>query len=289
LPGGEHGLAGGAGDAGSCRFLARAGHSKDGCASRGSLPIVILHSTLQSPVTFREFERRAHEMFDSIPEDFREGVDGLQVERGAVPHPALPEIFTLGECRTEQYPSDFGGAGEVRSFVVLHYGSFVELAARAEGEWDWEGELWETITHEIRHHLESLAAEDALEVEDYVVDQNFARLEGTPFDPFFFKDGVVLDDHVFEVDGDVFVETEVGPKEIERGSVSIAWGGRSVDVPIPGEMAEVHYLTVEGFPDDESETVLVLVRRKGMWDSLRSAFSGGAPEVSSSRHVVRDG
>jgi hypothetical protein len=240
-------------------------------------------------VTFSEFERRAHAMFGSVPEDFREGVDGLQVEREVLSHPALPGIFTLGECRTEHYPSDFGGPGTVRSFVVLFHGSFVELASRSDGDFDWDEEIWETITHEIRHHLESLAAEDALEVEDFVFDQNFARREGKAFDPFFFRDGIGLDENVFEVDEDIFVQIEVDEQAIERGIVRLALGDREVDLPLPEEMEDVHFLTLEGFPDDDDETVAVLVRRKGLWGSFVAALSGGPAEVGQSRRVVGQG
>src|SRR5699024_8517935 len=103
-----------------------------------------------------DFERRAQEIFDEIPPEYREGVDGLAVYPDSVPHPSLPGIYTLGECRSEFYPSEYGGAGEVRSIVVLFHGSFRELAA-TDDEWEWEEELFETITHEVRHHLESLA------------------------------------------------------------------------------------------------------------------------------------
>ncbi|MDQ3557568.1 MAG: metallopeptidase family protein, partial [Gemmatimonadota bacterium] len=148
------------------------------------------------PVNFRDFDRRAREIFDGIPPDFREGVDGIDVRPDAVPHPALPEIYTLGECLTEHYPSEFGGPGEVLSTVVLYHGSFRRLA-ELDPEWDWEQELWETVTHEVRHHLESLAADDALEVQDYAEDQNFARREGASFDPFFYRQGVRVEEGVW--------------------------------------------------------------------------------------------
>ena len=46
---------------------------------------------------------------------------------------------------------------------VLYYGSFLEVAG--EG-FDWEAEVWETLLHELRHHLESLAGRDDLVRED---------------------------------------------------------------------------------------------------------------------------
>jgi hypothetical protein len=235
-------------------------------------------------MTFEAFEARAREIFESIPPRYREGVDGLLVEREPRPHPELEDIYTLGECRTEQYPSEYGGPGSVRSFVVVYYGSFQKLAQQSE-DWDWEGELWETITHEVRHHLESLAAEDALEVEDYVLDQNFARREGKSFDPFFYRGGLLVEEGVYDVDGDLFIEAELGRDELATGAVALEWEGREVRVPLPESVADVHYLLVEGVEEENGDLVLVLLRPRGLWESLRAALAGGTPRVEQSRAV----
>lgn len=233
-------------------------------------------------MTFAEFKLLAHEMYDSIPPQYVEGIDGLVVEREALPHPALPEIYTLGECRTEQYPSEFGGPGDVRSTIVIFYGSFVRLAELNE-DWDWEEELWETITHEVRHHLESLAAEDALEVEDYVFDQNFARREGEPFDPFFYQDGRELGERTFEVDGDVFVERTVTADELAAGRVLFRWRHGTAVVPLPAPLGDLHFVTLEGLPEGPGEVVLVLRRPQSAWAGLRAALGGRKPKVHQSR------
>jgi hypothetical protein len=232
-------------------------------------------------MNFKQFAARAHEMFESIPEEYREGVDGLLVEAEAQPHPELADIYTLGECRTEQYPSDYGGPGSVRSFVVVFHGSFQRLSELDEG-FDWEAELWETITHEVKHHLESLASEDALEVEDWVMDQNFARRQGEPFDPSFFRGGVPLEQGGFEVDGDLFVEHPLDTAEIAAGSVAVEWEGRTLELPLPEAPGETHFVTVEDLEDDAGEFVVVLVRRRGVWDALRSALAGGTVPVTTS-------
>ena len=57
---------------------------------------------------FKAFERAATEAWDAIPDEFKEGVDGVVVSRESVAHPTLPDIFTLGHCDTEAYASDFG-------------------------------------------------------------------------------------------------------------------------------------------------------------------------------------
>ncbi len=211
---------------------------------------------------YQTFDARAREIFAAVPDQFLGGIDGLEVSRRTELHPSLPEVFTLGECLTEHYPSEFGGAGEVRSIVVLYYGSFLELARRDE-DFDWEGELYETITHEVRHHLESLATEDQLEEIDFAEDQNFHRRQGEPFDPFFFRAGVRHDDGSWEVDRDFFLEVRV---DRETGwPVSVRWQGEELHIERPEPLGDVHFLTLGAWSDDSREVVAVLQPRRAWW------------------------
>lgn len=230
---------------------------------------------------FPAFEARAREIFDSIPTVYREGVDGLEVSRATVPHPTLPDIFTLGECRSEAYSTEFGGAGEIRSVVVLYYGSFLELS-RLEEDWDWEGELWETITHEVRHHLESLATEDELEELDYAEDQNFARREGEAFDPFFYRSGTSLEKGVWEVDGDVFLEIPVEPAGAQGRVLAVRWRGRELAVPLPPALGDVHFVQLDEDSDRPGDVVAVLVRRRGWKEWLGALFRAAPLDVRQS-------
>lgn len=227
---------------------------------------------------FREFERRAHDVFEEIPAHFRDGVDGLDVRPDAVPHPSLPGIFTLGECLTEHYPSDFGGPGTIRSLVVLYHGSFQALARRSE-EWDWEHEIWETITHEIQHHLESLAADDRLEMQDFVEDQNFARRQGEPFDPFFYRDANPFAPGAYEVDGDLFVELRVDDARAGPGErLEVEVEGERIAFARPDPLGDPHYLTLAGVDGavEGSDLVVVLIPRRGLLASLGRLFTGPA-------------
>lgn len=228
---------------------------------------------------FHEFQRVAGAMFESIPPEYREGVDGLEVERGTVEHPSLPEIYTLGECRTETYPSEFGGPGEVRSFVVLFYGSFLALSRRRD-DWDWEEELWETITHEVRHHLESLAIDDSLEEMDYAEDQNFARREGEAFDPFFFRSAPVREEGVRELDGDLFLELPLTAAELQATpEIRFRYDGASWAAGRPERLGDVHFLRLDGVVEEPAEFHLVLVRRRGPLEWVRDLVRRAQLEV----------
>jgi Zincin-like metallopeptidase len=224
------------------------------------------------------FRRRAREIFDSIPAELRHGVEYVRVEPDALPHPSMPDVYTLGECATGEY--DVGiEPGAVRSGVHLYYGSFRELA-RLDDDFVWEAELWETITHEVRHHRESTAGEDALEDMDWAEDENFRRRAGKRFDPLFFHAGTAVGDGAWEVDGDLFVERELTEEELEDGrELAVTVAGEDLVVPLPGRIGDAHYLYLDGRWDEERDVALVLVRRQGAWEQLRRLFSRRRPEV----------
>jgi hypothetical protein len=225
-------------------------------------------------MTFEEFEQRAWEEWERIPQEYRSGVDGLVIERSALPHPSLPDIYTLGECRTESYPSDFGGPDTTRSVVVLHYGSFFRLS-RLDRDFDWSGELWETLTHELQHHLESLAADDALGDMDYAADENYRRYQGEPFDPFFYRHGLP-EAGWRRVEDEYFLE--LGEQE---SAIAFPWAGRHYVVDVPQDRGDVTFLTVTaGVEDAPAALHIVLVRPPGGWlATLRSLFRPQAAHV----------
>jgi len=218
---------------------------------------------------FQDFERSARDAFEEIPEQYREGVDGLTVLRDTLSHPTLPEVFTLGHCLTEEHPSDYGGPDTTRSMIALYWGSFRALADQ-DPDFDWEGELWETLTHELRHHLESLAGDDALEDVDYAADELFKRQEGLPFDPWYYQRGEALGGGAYVVEGGYYLEQLWDPREWEKvGAVSFTWHGSEFRIPRPAELGDVHFVLVLGSqPEDEQALELVLVRKRGWWEGL---------------------
>jgi hypothetical protein len=221
-------------------------------------------------LSYEEFGARARAVYAAVPDEYREGVDGLEVTRRTVLHPTLPEVYTLGECLSDFYPSEFGGPGEVRSRVVLYYGSFLALA-RSEEEWDWDDEIWETITHEIKHHLEHLASENALEELDYAEDQNFARRDGADFDPLFFRSGEMLGPGIYSADRDVFVELEVGADAAgERIAIDVPFHSAGFQITLPTELGQIHFLRVSDPPFAVAgELFVVAVRRRRVIDWVR--------------------
>lgn len=230
-------------------------------------------------VKLKEFERRARAAFEEIPEEFKEGIDGLTVSRDAPAHPTLPEVFTMGHCLTDEHPSEYGSPDTTRSIIVLYWGSFRALS-ELDPEFDWDGELWETLTHEIRHHLESLARDDALEDVDYAADELFNREEGLAFDPWYYQRGEDLGGGVFVVEGRHYLEQTWAQRAFsEATAVDFSWRGASYRVGRPAELGDLHYVRVlgEDFADDPLE--LVLVRKRSSWESLKRLAKRAPPTV----------
>jgi hypothetical protein len=223
-------------------------------------------------VTYEAFEARARALWDEIPDSYREGVDGLVVERNARAHATLADVYTLGECLTETYPSEFGGPETLRSLVVLYYGSFWRLA-RLDPAFDWEGELWETLTHELQHHLESLATEAGLEELDYAANENFKRAQEEPFDPLFFRSGESLGDGWYRIEDEYFLETAEPAK---AGRLEFDWRGDVYAARIPESDVDVLFLEVSGVPDPAPVLTLVRVRAQRLGERIRRLLRGAA-------------
>lgn len=224
---------------------------------------------------FRRFEEHATQAWARIPAAYKAGIDGLLIEQPARGHPSRSDVHTLGECITESYPSEFGGPDTTRSWVVLYYGSFRELAGR-DNDFDWAGEIWETLTHELRHHLESLADDDALGDFDIAVDENFKRRDGEPFNAFFYRGGELLGEGLYQVEDEVFQELEY---RTPTDAVEIEFDGVRWSVPWPDVDADVAFVELDPVAAPPLLYTLVLVRRASTWEVLKSVWRGRRPCV----------
>lgn len=109
--------------------------------------------TQKVPLDFESFRNLAHEMVELLPPELFRGLSGgVRVMPGAVTE---DDAFLMGE-----YVEDDLGRS-----ILIHYGSFVEVL---EGEplETWKDELYKTLVHELRHHVEALAGVDDLSFEE---------------------------------------------------------------------------------------------------------------------------
>jgi len=206
-------------------------------------------------VTFEDFQSLVRRLQHDIPAQFESGVAEIDVSPKTVPDPVHRGVYTLGEC----IPLTWTGDGsDLHSRIVLFYGSFRALA-RQRPDFDWRAEAWDTLTHELRHHIEFRAHVDALEAYDWAAEQNFARHEGKTFDPVFYRSGERIAEGVFKVDDDVFLE----------GSGDFSWHGKRYRAPIAGVKPPA-FLTLHGLSAaPHGDAVLVLPKRASLRDLWR--------------------
>lgn len=230
---------------------------------------------------FDDFRAMVQRLQGDIPAPFQGGVVEIEISPKTVPHPVRADIYTLGEC----IPLEWGGSGsDLQSRIVLYHGSFQALARH--GDFDWRDEAWETLTHELQHHLEWQANVARLEAYDWAAEQNFARHDGEPFEPVFYRNGEDLAPGIFKVDDDVFLEAE-RPAD-DRSHVSVTWHGRRYRVvpPRAAERAWV-FLTLDGLDQPPpGDAVLVLPGRAGALEALRRP---AAPVMETATVAVDDG
>lgn len=212
-------------------------------------------------MNYGRFRDLAGRMFDEIPAPFQTGVAGLLVERTARAHPSIPGVYTLGECVTESWPDGLGGQGDTLSQIVLYHGSFQALATE-EPHFDWEAELWETMLHELLHHREAAAGEDALDRLDWAVDQNYLRLSGRAFDPTFYHALPVDAEGGVRLEGETFLETRVASGETEAG---FAWRGASYTVRVPASEAST-WVRIRNLAG--GRLWLIVLRRLSWWKRI---------------------
>ena len=114
------------------------------------------------------FRELAGRLLDRIPEEFLRGLDGGIIVLDEVHRdPGAPRgVYTLGE-----YVVEDPGLGR---YILIYYRSFLRLYGHL-GPRRVKGELWETILHELRHHLEDLAGVRDLEREDEALLESFRR------------------------------------------------------------------------------------------------------------------
>ena len=226
-----------------------------------------------------DFEIMVRQLCKEVPTHFLDGIAEVVVSPRTVPHPDRTEIFTLGEC--VPLPVQVGtGSDGIQSRIVLYYGSFAALA-QSQDEFDWHQEAWETLTHELRHHLEWRAQAPDLENLDWAVEHNFARQDGEPFDSSFYLSGEVLPDGTYLVEDDVFIEQIVrsAPPDLV-----LRWRGKAYQLAIPEATRLPCFLTVEGVMDPPVGDLVLVLRRK---PGVRDLFL--APEVSHASVRVTSG
>jgi|AACY02.3.fsa_nt_gi hypothetical protein len=116
-------------------------------------------------MTYEMFRQALEAMVEEIPDVFLQDLQGIHALEEECAEDGYQDVFRMGEY-LDPGPDDFlGGSDGLGRHVALYWGSFKAIA-EDDPDFDWEEELWETLTHELQHHVESLAGDGRLIEED---------------------------------------------------------------------------------------------------------------------------
>jgi hypothetical protein len=98
-------------------------------------------------LSLSEFCSLTEEITAQIPEKFKQGLGGINVISTESQDDQLENVYALGHY--------FRGGG-LEPYINIYYGSFRKIFHGLSKEQLYD-KIWETVTHEIRHHLEENA------------------------------------------------------------------------------------------------------------------------------------
>lgn len=128
-------------------------------------------------MTYATFRRTVESMLDDVPEAFLVDLQGVHALEDEKRESEYDDVWRMGEY-LDPGPDDFlGGSDGLGRHVALYWGSFVRLA-EDDPAFDWENEIWETLVHELQHHVESLAGDGRLIEQDLLDAQAFFAPDG---------------------------------------------------------------------------------------------------------------
>ncbi len=114
---------------------------------------------------FDEMAEILDDAVDALPQEYLNGLNGgVLFSRKAMHDEEFNELYILGHYRV---------MGTVRA-IELYYGSFMALFGHLPHE-DLAYQLKETLYHELTHHLETLAGENDLELDDLAFMERYRR------------------------------------------------------------------------------------------------------------------
>ncbi|MCB9664436.1 MAG: metallopeptidase family protein [Alphaproteobacteria bacterium] len=223
---------------------------------------------------FDTFQRRARQIWEAIPARYRVGVSTLVVDPGiGTQETSLGTERIYGCCEDDpvvmSLPHD-----EVVSRITLFHGSFV-VFAEEDPDFDWEHELWETLRHELEHHLGARAGHDPRADEDAAEHEHERMLEGHDFTPGYHRAGTPLGGGAYLLAHDLLVEVDVPARrwqELATHGWQATWEDLAMSVPpLEPEALASDPLYVDAdwdAPDDLRlpwEAVVLVLRRKRSW------------------------
>jgi len=107
-------------------------------------------------ISFDQFSTITEDLVRQIPDKFKKGIAGIFVTPGAVVDDEFSDVYVLGH---------YTSGGYCEPSIDIYYGSFRKIFSGLS-LLQLQNEIWETIIHEIRHHLEENAGLQDLRIFD---------------------------------------------------------------------------------------------------------------------------
>ena len=111
-------------------------------------------------MNYQQFENCLQEMIEIIPEPYFKNLQGVhcfEERKGDLQQ----GLVRMGEYLDPGFESFMDSRIHIGRHINIYYGSFLAVAQH-NPRFDWEEQLWETLTHELQHHLESQANDQTL-------------------------------------------------------------------------------------------------------------------------------
>jgi hypothetical protein len=109
--------------------------------------------------SFEEAAEMLEDVAQNLPKEiYAELNGGVNLLPDEKAHPSGNGMFVLGEYHRDAY---------LGRFINIYYGSFIRVFAHLPPD-QFKERLRSTLAHEFTHHLESMAGERDLEIEDAV-------------------------------------------------------------------------------------------------------------------------
>jgi len=112
-------------------------------------------------ISFEEFGEMLDEVADELPKEIFINLNGgINLIPDILPHPEGTggNLFILGQ---------YHHGGMLGRYITIYYGSFMQLYSRSSRQF-LRKELDRVLRHEFLHHLESMAGEKDLEIQDAI-------------------------------------------------------------------------------------------------------------------------
>lgn len=110
-------------------------------------------------ISIEEMEQMLDEIAEGFPPELYKSLNGgimLLPEAKRHPNDQANDLFILGE---------YYRGGNLGRYIAIYYGSFMRVYGNLSKE-ELKEKLNSTLKHEFVHHLESMAGEKDLEIED---------------------------------------------------------------------------------------------------------------------------